>query len=122
MYSSGRTASRASCFSHLQVPALLIFIRAKRQPGRHHRRVSFVSQGFSGGHGRPPANQSVQLRWHLSPQTENPRVDGSIPSLATTSNFMISLGFRASCAPQIFDQGRTDAVAGSSASCGMIVT
>jgi hypothetical protein len=27
---------------------------------------------------------------------ENPRVDGSIPALATTPNFMISLGFRAS--------------------------
>jgi hypothetical protein len=33
-----------------------------------------------------------------------------------------SLRIAHGCAPQVFDQGRTDAVAGSSASCGMIVT
>jgi len=67
-----------------------------------------VGQGGSVG---PPENSSCVFGF-LAPNralrcTENPRVDGSIPSLATISNPMIRNGFRASPAdhpwPSIVD-------------------
>ena len=53
-----------------------------------------------GRFGRPRENSSPFFGL-LAPNralrgTENPRVDGSIPSLATTSNSMIRNGFRVS--------------------------
>jgi len=56
--------------------------------------------GRRGGFGRPLENLSPVFSL-LAPNralrcTENPRVDGSIPSLATISKFMICMGFRAS--------------------------
>ena len=56
-----------------------------------------LGSNFGLSAGRPLAGayrgQVAQL---VEQRIENPRVDGSIPSLATTSNFLICMSFRAS--------------------------
>ena len=53
-----------------------------------------------------PANQLMQLSFKIRPGTENPRVGGSIPPLATTPNFLKRNGFPASPADYRRPRGR----------------
>jgi hypothetical protein len=48
----------------------------------------------------------MQLKFQNRPGTENPRVGGSIPPLATTSNFLKRNGFPASPADYRGQRGR----------------